>query len=175
MRERRVAFLKREVDAAGGAALFARAHPGVDPTYVSQLLNGHRSFGERAARKMEQQCGWPPYAMDGDVPKEPGAVAKATKEGARSASNVASVKPIHRGGIQRLVSQEEARLLDLWRLLLIPEQRDEVLDLLTKNVLAALRAAEVMRQRDMSTFVEDARVALHIAPAPAVAKPPRKH
>lgn len=54
--------LRDLVTAAGGPAAFARLHDGVDPTYISQLLNGHRSFGERAARKMEERLslvrGW---------------------------------------------------------------------------------------------------------------------
>ena len=35
-----------------------------DPTYVSQLLNGHRSFGENAARSMEKRAGLPEYYFD---------------------------------------------------------------------------------------------------------------
>lgn len=62
--DRRVAALRREVAAVGGAASFARLHKDVDPTYVSQLLTGHRSFGEKAARKMEQRCGWPADYLD---------------------------------------------------------------------------------------------------------------
>lgn len=55
----RVEKLRELVVRAGGPAKFARTHPGVDPTYVSQILNGHRSFRERAARKMEKLCELP--------------------------------------------------------------------------------------------------------------------
>lgn len=55
----RVEKLREMVARAGGPAKFARQHPGVDPTYISQILNGHRSFREKAARKMETLCGLP--------------------------------------------------------------------------------------------------------------------
>lgn len=60
----RVANLKRLVAAAGGTASFVRLHPGVDPTYVSQLINGHRSFGERSARNMEIKIGLDRGSLD---------------------------------------------------------------------------------------------------------------
>lgn len=53
----RVQNLRRLVEQAGGPASFSRKHLGIDPTYVSQLLNGHRNFGERAARNMEDKMG----------------------------------------------------------------------------------------------------------------------
>lgn len=56
-KEIRVQKLRELVEQAGGIAAFARRNNGVDPTYVSQLLNGHRSFGEKAARNMEQKVG----------------------------------------------------------------------------------------------------------------------
>lgn len=56
-KEIRVQKLRDLVEQAGGIAAFARRNNGVDPTYVSQLLNGHRSFGEKAARNMEQKVG----------------------------------------------------------------------------------------------------------------------
>lgn len=33
-------------------------------SYLSQLLSGHRKFGERAARKLEEQCKRPPGWLD---------------------------------------------------------------------------------------------------------------
>lgn len=63
----RVQRLKALVEKAGGAAAFARAHDGVDATYISQLLHGHRSFGERAARRMEKLIGLPASALDEEV------------------------------------------------------------------------------------------------------------
>jgi len=49
--------LKRLVDSCGGAASLVKNHPEIDPTYVSQLLNGHSTFGEKAARNMERKAG----------------------------------------------------------------------------------------------------------------------
>jgi hypothetical protein len=70
-RSTRVENLKALVSAAGGIAAFARTHPGVDPTYVSQLINGHRNFGERAARNMETKIG----LARGSLDQAPGASA----------------------------------------------------------------------------------------------------
>jgi hypothetical protein len=56
--------LRALVERAGGAAAFARTYPGVDPTYISQLLNKHRNFGERAARTMETKIGLDRGALD---------------------------------------------------------------------------------------------------------------
>ena len=50
--ELRVKNLYSLVKEAGSIAKLARQHS-VDATYISQLLNGYRSFGEKAARKME--------------------------------------------------------------------------------------------------------------------------
>lgn len=42
---------------------FARQY-GLDATYLSQLLHGHRNMGEKAARKLEAKLGWPPMTLD---------------------------------------------------------------------------------------------------------------
>lgn len=55
--KKRVEKLRSLVKKAGGIAAFVRNHNGIDPTYISQLLNGYRSFGERAARNMEAKIG----------------------------------------------------------------------------------------------------------------------
>ena len=67
IRINRVERLRAAVELAGGPAAFARLHPGIDPTYVSQLLNEHRSFGEKAARKMEELAGWARGYLDTGV------------------------------------------------------------------------------------------------------------
>ena len=61
---KRTEKLRSLVTHAGGIAAFARQHNGIDPTYISQLLNGHRSFGERAARNMEAKIGVKPGWFD---------------------------------------------------------------------------------------------------------------
>ncbi|MDA8095290.1 MAG: S24 family peptidase [Betaproteobacteria bacterium] len=61
----RVAKLRRLVDEAGGPAAFAKrysqrdADKPIDETYVSQILNGHRTFGEKAALNMARRAGLP--------------------------------------------------------------------------------------------------------------------
>lgn len=55
----RLARLRTLVVDAGGPAAFVRAYSQfaadkpIDPTYVSQLLNGKRVFGEKSAKNME--------------------------------------------------------------------------------------------------------------------------
>lgn len=51
----------------GHIAGFARRY-GLDATYLSQLLSGHRSLGEKAARTIEDKCGLPERWFDDDDP-----------------------------------------------------------------------------------------------------------
>lgn len=61
--EIRLENLRKLVDQCKNKAEFGRRY-GVDPTYISQLLNKHRSFGEKAARNMEGKLGLKPFALD---------------------------------------------------------------------------------------------------------------
>lgn len=66
-RKQRLAAL---VEADGGPAAFARrsrpdADKPIDATHVSQIINGHRPFGERAARNMERRAGLARFYFDG--------------------------------------------------------------------------------------------------------------
>lgn len=47
----------------GAAADFARKHD-LDPTYISQLMTGHRNMGEKAARKIERHAELPVGFLD---------------------------------------------------------------------------------------------------------------
>lgn len=64
LRTRRVKKLRHMVNQAGGPAAFARMHHGVNPTYISQLLNGVAPFGDRAVDKMEKLIGLPTGTFD---------------------------------------------------------------------------------------------------------------
>lgn len=68
---KRVAKLRAIVGQSDSIAAFARTY-GLDATYISQLLNGHRQFGERAARNMEEKMGLPPMFFDIDPVQERG-------------------------------------------------------------------------------------------------------
>ena len=59
----RLDTLRREIGKFPSLAAFAR-HYRLDATYLSQLLNGHRNLGEKAARNLETKLGWPPLSMD---------------------------------------------------------------------------------------------------------------
>lgn len=57
IKEIRVSRLISFTEQCGGAAAMARKWPEIDPSYISQLINRHRGFGEKAARKLENVCG----------------------------------------------------------------------------------------------------------------------
>jgi hypothetical protein len=57
MQDNRVRNLKRFIESHGNAAEVARKFDGIDASYLSQLLNRHRNFGERSARNIEELCG----------------------------------------------------------------------------------------------------------------------
>lgn len=63
----RLKALRHEVEKFPTIAAFAR-HFSLDSTYISQLLNGHRNLGERAARKLEAALGQPPMSLDWEDP-----------------------------------------------------------------------------------------------------------
>lgn len=57
-------WLKEIVTRSGlRSAEFARNY-GIDETYLSQLLNGHGSFGEKSARNLERKIGLPEGHLD---------------------------------------------------------------------------------------------------------------
>jgi hypothetical protein len=57
IKETRVSRLKQLVRDNGGAAAVSRKHPEIDASYISQLINGHRPFGEKSARNLESILG----------------------------------------------------------------------------------------------------------------------
>ena len=59
----RLKALRWEIAKFPSTAAFAR-HYQLDVTYISQLLNGHRNLGEKAARTLEAKFGWPSLTMD---------------------------------------------------------------------------------------------------------------
>lgn len=60
----RVDNLKRFVTEQGGAAALARKYEEIDASYISQLINGHRPFGEKSARNIEKICKLNPNYFD---------------------------------------------------------------------------------------------------------------
>jgi SOS-response transcriptional repressor LexA len=56
IQDNRVKNLRRFIETHGTAAAVARKFDGVDASYLSQILNRHRNFGERSARNIEQLC-----------------------------------------------------------------------------------------------------------------------
>lgn len=76
----RIENLKRLASRYPRTADFVREF-GLDSSYISQLLNGHRSFGEKSARKMEQQIGLQPMELDRHSEGETDNVAPTAIEG----------------------------------------------------------------------------------------------
>lgn len=65
VRQWRRANLQTLVKRAGGQAkLFQDADVDLNPSFLSQVLNGHRSLGEKAARRMESRLGLPAGTLD---------------------------------------------------------------------------------------------------------------
>ncbi|MCO1336799.1 LexA family transcriptional regulator [Microbulbifer sp. OS29] len=89
IRDTRRENLRQLVNEFGTKAGFGR-HYNVDPTYISQILNGHRNLGEKAARKLEATMGLPKLALD-NLPE------KGSSEGLSSGQvNVVPGPNIHR-------------------------------------------------------------------------------
>lgn len=68
--ENRRKILEGLIKKSGGIAAFCRQYSKIDadkpisPTFISQLLNRHRTFGEKAARNLEEQTGLEKYYFD---------------------------------------------------------------------------------------------------------------
>lgn len=60
----RVEKLSAFVQENGGPAAVARKFNDVDASYLSQLINGHRPFGEKSARNLESKFSLPPLYFD---------------------------------------------------------------------------------------------------------------
>lgn len=60
----RVKRLTAFVQEHGGPAAVAREFSDVDASYLSQLINGHRSFGEKSARNFEEKFNLPAFYFD---------------------------------------------------------------------------------------------------------------
>lgn len=63
LKETRVLRLKQFIDANGGQAKVSKKY-GVDASYLSQIVNGFGSFGEKSARKLEFTFALPAYHFD---------------------------------------------------------------------------------------------------------------
>lgn len=102
--------LKALVENFGGPAAFARnnsqanADKPIDATYVSQLCQGHRAFGEKAARAMELRAGLPYGYFDSDAETSPLSYRVSDRPPAPY---------IDTGKVA--VSADEVKLLSAWR------------------------------------------------------------
>jgi hypothetical protein len=63
-RKRLREWIDQEFDGRVSAMCRYYQLPASAPSYISQLLSGHRVFGERAARKLETQCRRPAGWLD---------------------------------------------------------------------------------------------------------------
>lgn len=80
--EFRIEKLRELVAQAGGPAGFSRlwskddADKQIDASYISQILNGHRSFGEKAAKNMIRRAGLEPDYFDRPSMPKSGNISK---------------------------------------------------------------------------------------------------
>lgn len=63
LKQIRVARLKQFIEAEGGAAKVANKY-NVNASYLSQIINGHASFAEKSARKLEATFNLPANSLD---------------------------------------------------------------------------------------------------------------
>ncbi len=63
---KRISALRKLVKETGTQAEFARKY-GLDASYISQILSGHRGFGERSARNFEKKIGLPHGYLDESI------------------------------------------------------------------------------------------------------------
>lgn len=78
--DNRITNLKRLADEYPSAAAFGRKFD-INPSYISQLINRHRGFGEKAAREIEMKMGLPPGTLDQPPPQPGDNVSSARIEG----------------------------------------------------------------------------------------------
>jgi hypothetical protein len=64
IQKRRAARLKSLLASNGGAAEVERKYENISASYLSQLINGFCSFGEKAARSLEQKLNLPEQWLD---------------------------------------------------------------------------------------------------------------
>lgn len=76
VQSRRVDALRYYVSKFETKAEFGRKY-GLEPSYISQLLGGHRGFGERSARNIEQKMGLPAGTLDKPTTYVSGLVSSA--------------------------------------------------------------------------------------------------
>ncbi|MGB4810979.1 MAG: hypothetical protein WBP13_00645 [Methylophilaceae bacterium] len=60
----RIENLTRFINKIGSAAKIGKEYEGISASYLSQLINKHRPFSEKSARKIEQVCSMLPFPLD---------------------------------------------------------------------------------------------------------------
>lgn len=122
--------LRRLVAEEGGPAEFARkrsrtdADKPIDPTYISQILNGHRSFGERAAENMISRAGLPVGFFDAPIADQLPSVQK---------SSATEIPPRLQSMIDKLLMQKNnIKLIKAVESVLNLAEREEKSDIMKK-------------------------------------------
>lgn len=110
----RVKNLKALVETWGGLTELARRLQLSGPSYLSQMLGGHRAIGEKAARKMEMQldlpAGWLDTAHDAPREVDTAAVANAVRTVAVAAKEAGvALHPVRFADVVALVYEEQTR------------------------------------------------------------------
>jgi hypothetical protein len=119
-----------------------RAFPEREKSYISQLISGKASFGEKAARRLERDYGMPDKYLDQDTTN-------------RAEEPVASYR-----------TNSEQQLLEDWRLLL-EEDQERITAEITK--LAAI--AKTYRARFGAVTADNDKVTAALSIAPRTKEP----
>lgn len=67
IKKARVQRLIELIERLGGAANVARNFDDINPSYISQLINEIRPFGEKSARNLEKKLKLDEYYFDGNI------------------------------------------------------------------------------------------------------------
>lgn len=111
--------LKQILTEQGGSASFAKKLDLSGPSFLSQMVNGHRVITEKTSRRIEQAAGKPEYWMDH---------AHSSVEGLAPTASV-HVDPSFVGGAVKMVAEIQQEL----KVALTPEKYAEIVNLVYEN------------------------------------------
>lgn len=100
LNQQRRANLKQILREQGGPASFAKALGQAGPSFLSQMVNGHRVISEKTSRRIEEAAGKPQYWMDH---------AHSSVDGMGPAASV-QVDPSFVGGAVKMVAEIQQEL-----------------------------------------------------------------
>ena len=119
LNKQRRANLRTVLQEQGGPASFAKKLGQAGPSFLSQMVNGHRVITEKTCRRIEREAGKPEYWMD---------QAHTSTEGITPTQTV-RVDPSFVGAAVKMVAEIQQEL----KISLSPEKYAEIVNLVYEN------------------------------------------